>query len=54
MQPENLYQNLLRNFEHIPTLDQRVALKMLSSFVFSKDIKRFCRNRKNNNNADSY
>ena len=41
MQPDNLYQNLLRNFEHIPTLDQKVALKMLSSFVFSKEIKIF-------------
>ena len=41
MQPDNLYQNLVRNFEHIPTLDQRIALKMLSSFVFNKEIKIF-------------
>ena len=41
MQPENLYQNLVRNFEHNPTQDQRIALKMLSSFVLSKEIKIF-------------
>jgi len=41
MQTENLYQNLVRNFEHNPTQDQRIALKMLSSFVLSKEIKIF-------------